>query len=263
MNPDSLKNPYSFQALLMTAMLDPLGNARLIQRALNLARTTRIHLDRLPKDADRTLLNERAQIWSQLLLRVMGIDMMLTEHGQGPSDDPVLFVSNHRSYIDILLMLAARPCCFLAKADVAQWPIIGPAARRVGTVFVERQQVSSRKASRQAIGDMLEAGHNVVIFPEGTTHPAPGCQDFRQGAFEVAHALGVGVLPAAIEYARQMDAWEEESVGAHFVQCFRQPAVRTRVDIGPVLHASTPRELCGLANGWIDGMLRGHSWPLE
>lgn len=262
MTPTLSNDPYSMQSLLMATLLDPLGNARLIGRSIGLARTTRVHLDRLPSDADRTLLNARAQVWSQALLQVMGIDMMLIEHGEGPGDDPVLFVSNHRSYVDILLMLAARPCCFLAKSDVAQWPIIGTAARRVGTVFVERQQVSSRQASRQAIGDMLEAGHNVVIFPEGTTHPSPGCRDFRQGAFEVAHALGVGVLPAAIEYARQMDAWEEESVGAHFIQCFRQPVVRARVDIGPVLHASDAAQLRASAQAWIDGTLRGHDWPL-
>ena len=263
MNSNTLNRPYSAPALLATALLDPAGNVRLLQRAIGLARTTAAHLERLPADADRALLNQRAQLWSRALLEVMGVDMALHEHGQGPTDDPVLFVSNHRSYVDILLMLAARPCCFLAKEDVAHWPIIGPAARRVGTVFVQRQSASSRQASRRAIGAMLEAGHNVVIFPEGTTHPSPGCRTFRKGAFEVAHALGVGVLPAAIEYARHMDAWEDESAGAHFFQCFRQRAVRARVDIGPILRDSSPQVLCDRAHAWIDGMLREHDWPVE
>src|SRR6184192_3232697 len=103
--------------------------------------------------------------WSRFACRVLGI--RIRTHGSMPSSG--LLVSNHLSYLDIVVLSSIRPCVFVAKRDVARWPLFGWLAHAAGTIFVDRERrFSSRKAVevvRQAIG----TGSVVVLFPEGTS----------------------------------------------------------------------------------------------
>lgn len=236
---------------LIEAMTDPVGNVRAVKRMLAMGSITKDHLQRIPPDDSQSQLNQRANIWAKTLLQAMGVDLTVT----GRPTPGALLVSNHRSYVDILLLLAGTPCCFLAKGDVADWPVIGVAASRVGTVYVDRHAKDSRKASREAIARLLDAGHTVVVFPEGTTYPGPGCQDFRLGAFEVAHEVGAPVLPVALEYGRASDAWRDEHVLVHFSRCFRQPKIKATLSFGPPLYADEPLDLMHDAHQWMNTTL--------
>src|SRR5438876_7966956 len=98
--------------------------------------------------------------WCRFACRVLGI--RITTHGSMPSSG--LLVSNHLSYLDIVVLSSIRPCVFVAKHDVARWPLFGWLAHAAGTIFVDRERrFSSRKAVevvRQAIG----TGSVVVLF---------------------------------------------------------------------------------------------------
>lgn len=241
--------------LLKSAVLDPIGSARVAKRLAGFVGLTSRHLRLIPDEAPQHELNMRANAWANQLLPAMGVDLEV-EGDRERHENGALIVANHRSYIDILALLAATPCCFLAKDDVADWPVLGKAAVRVGTVFVKRDEKDSRTAAREALAELLEAGHTVAVFPEGTTFRGPGCADFRLGAFITAHEVGVPVIPVAIEYARPSDAWQDEGLVTHFNRKFRRPTIDAQVHLGPPMSEETPMELMDETRDWIDGRLR-------
>ena len=92
--------------------------------------------------------------------RCLGLN--IRQHGS-PSDDTVLFVSNHISWSDIPILGSLAPIRFLSKAEVGQWPVIGWLARQAGTLFIRRGGGQARRVRDQVIGN-LRAGESVFIY---------------------------------------------------------------------------------------------------
>src|SRR6185503_907748 len=76
----------------------------------------------------------RVQAWARRMLDALGIDLQLV--GEAPAQGPVLLVANHLSWLDILVMHAARYCRFVSKSDVKHWPIVGTLATGGGTLYI-------------------------------------------------------------------------------------------------------------------------------
>lgn len=139
--------------------------------------------------------------WAQSILTRLRVDLKVI--GQVSDLDSILFLGNHLSYLDIpLLMSCADSLSFVAKTEVGSWPIFGSAAKKIDTVFVKRESVSSRKSARKSIQEALDNKQRIVIFPSGTT-----ClfetKSWRKGAFEIAHEKDVFVQPFRISYNPQ------------------------------------------------------------
>lgn len=193
-----------------------------------------------------------AQSWGKSLLEHIGVTVRV--EGE-PPEWGCLHVANHRSYIDIIVILAYCPAVFLAKAGVQDWPIIGPAARLAGTVFVKRDQKDSRAAARETMTEQLGLGNSITVFPEGTTVAPPGADPLRPGAFYSAAEAGCPVVPLAIEYPRESDAWvNNETAGDHFFRVFNRP-VEVVLRIGEPIRSDDGRELRDKAQVWIDEQL--------
>ena len=86
----------------------------------------------------------RVQIWATGLLRCLGVRLQL--QGIPPRGGPMLLVANHISFLDILVMHAARHCRFVSKADVKRWPMIGTLATGAGTLYIMRAQSGAAMA---------------------------------------------------------------------------------------------------------------------
>lgn len=113
----------------------------------------------------------------------------------------VVFISNHLSHLDVPVIGGVLRGCFVAKDDVRDWPVLGALARLQQTVFVSRnpRRVAAVAASLAAA---LAAGHNVVLFPEGTTSDGSSVLPFKSSLFAVLAepALGdVALQPVTIE----------------------------------------------------------------
>ena len=109
----------------------------------------------------------QVQVWSLQFLALWGIHLRVI--GQPVVSGPALLVSNHISWLDILVIHAARYCRFVSKSDVRDWPLVGALATGSGTLYIER---SSRKDALRMVGEManaLKAGDVLAVFPEGTT----------------------------------------------------------------------------------------------
>jgi 1-acyl-sn-glycerol-3-phosphate acyltransferase len=192
---------------------------------------------------------QHAQSWARGL--VAALHVHITRHGTPPAVG-ALIVANHRSYIDAAVLLCDVPCTFLAKAELARWPVVGWAARLGHAVFVQRDDRSSRRASRDAIGALLRDGASVAVFPEGTTHTGPGVLPFKRGIFEAAAENGFPVVPAAIEFDDRRDAWVGDAtfVG-HFVRVFGKARVPVTVRYGPVFTGADAETLRATTEAWI------------
>lgn len=115
--------------------------------------------------------------------RLIGLDVVV--RGQ-QADGPVLFVSNHSSYLDIIVLGSRIPGSFVAKSEVGSWPFFGLLARLQRTVFVERKARASVDKQRDDIGSRLDAGDSLILFPEGTSSDGNRTLPFKTALFAVA-----------------------------------------------------------------------------
>jgi lyso-ornithine lipid O-acyltransferase len=110
-------------------------------------------------------------------LRRMGISVRV--HGTFPCEGGL--ITNHLSYLDIVVLASLHPCVFVSKREVANLPIVGWMTTRSGTVYVERGHGGSALKAGAAIHAAANDGLPVVFFPEGTTNPAEQLLKFHSG----------------------------------------------------------------------------------
>jgi 1-acyl-sn-glycerol-3-phosphate acyltransferase len=138
--------------------------------------------------------------WAKSLLRLLRVDLVVDAPPGSfeKNGTPRLVVANHRSTVDILLMLHLFGGNLLARGDMADWPAIGVLARRAGTLFVDRQDPASGAAAVQSMRDRLRRGITVCVFPEGTTFLRDEVREFLEGALVAVSRDRGSVTPAGI-----------------------------------------------------------------
>ncbi len=140
-----------------------------------------------------------ARKWPISVYRVFNtlLSIKLVVVGKPAKTGRVLFVVNHTSYADISVLGSLLEACFVAKAEVAKWPVFGLCARISRTVFVDR---NPRLAVRQVevLKERLSAGDNLILFPEGTSSDGNFVMPFRSALFSVA-AIRIGEKPVSVQ----------------------------------------------------------------
>jgi 1-acyl-sn-glycerol-3-phosphate acyltransferase len=128
----------------------------------------------------------------------LGIEWSI--QGQQPQNGAV--ISNHLSYLDILVFAAVQPFVMVAKSEVRRWPLIGWMTARAGTVFVVRGgSPATYPAVNRAMAEAYRSGLPVLFFPEGTTTDGSEVLPFRRGLFHSVLNEGAALRPAALSYA--------------------------------------------------------------
>jgi 1-acyl-sn-glycerol-3-phosphate acyltransferase len=135
--------------------------------------------------------------WSGRIVRIFGF--RIRRIGV-PLPGAVLFVANHVSWLDIELMHSQRIMSFVAKAEIARWPLIGWLATRAGTIYHQRGSAHSLGAVMQRVVACLKGGMAVGVFPEGGTGPGDRVRTFHARIFQVAADADVPVQPVALCY---------------------------------------------------------------
>ena len=135
--------------------------------------------------------------WSRLCLRIMGGRLRVLGP---PPKAPFFLVSNHLSYVDILVLAACTDAYFIAKLEIRGWPLFGILARSVGTIFVDRDSRRDVVRVNRVVEEVLGDGYGVVLFPEGTSTQGYEVARFHSSllAFPVRQSFPVHV--AAITY---------------------------------------------------------------
>lgn len=137
----------------------------------------------------------------RLCCRILGFTVEV--HGVRSQRVPTLFVSNHVSYIDITVLGSLIRGSFIAKAEVGDWPLFGLLAKLQRTVFIERRATRAA-AQRVDLTRRLEAGDDLILFPEGTSDDGNTVLPFKSALFAVAETTVNGtpltVQPVSIAY---------------------------------------------------------------
>jgi 1-acyl-sn-glycerol-3-phosphate acyltransferase len=214
---------------------------RRVVRAAGFAAVTGVMLpayaarDAMTKGRARIPLRDRwVQRWSRALLRLFAIELEVygliapVRHGHGR-----LVVSNHRSAIDIGIMLSTFGGHMVSRADLSAWPLVGAAARKAGTVFVDREDAASGATAIRVIRQLLKDGETVCIFPEGTTFEGDDVRPFHPGAFVAALRTRADVIPVGLAYARGSEAaFVNETFLAHLSRMAQAPSTRVAACVG-------------------------------
>jgi 1-acyl-sn-glycerol-3-phosphate acyltransferase len=136
------------------------------------------------------------------------IGVRIREVGQRSAQSPLLILSNHVSWLDIGVITALAPVVFVAKSEVARWPVFGWLARLQRTIFINRQARRQTGAATREIAGRLLGGDAVVLFAEGTSSDGIRVLPFRSALIgAVHHALGstthhtgITVQPMSLAY---------------------------------------------------------------
>lgn len=147
------------------------------------------------------LMPTRQRLTRWFLARLAAaLPFRLRVEGELPRE-PMLWVSNHVSWTDIPLLGMLTPLSFLSKAEVRTWPVAGWLAHKAGTLFIRRGSGDSGLLSQQ-LGNHLQRGRHLLIFPEGTTTDGQALRTFHGRLLSSAIESGVQVQPVAIRYLR-------------------------------------------------------------
>ena len=148
-----------------------------------------------------------ARVGARALLRGAGVPLAVRglEH-LPPTDRPAVFVCNHASYLDGLVLVAALPrhCAFVAKRELADQFVAGRFLRRLGALFVERVDRRRSVDDAQQLATAVREGHSLLVFAEGTFGRDPGLRPFRLGAFVAAVDAGAPVVPLVLRGPREV-----------------------------------------------------------
>jgi 1-acyl-sn-glycerol-3-phosphate acyltransferase len=149
------------------------------------------------------LAAEFPRLYHRMCCRILGF--RIAAKGAPSERGPTLFVVNHVSYTDITILGALIRGSFVAKSEVARWPLFGVLAKLQRTVFIERR-AHRTAAQRGAIASRLAAGDGLILFPEGTSSDGNRVLPFKSALFSAAEsAIGaapVVVQPVSLAYVR-------------------------------------------------------------
>jgi 1-acyl-sn-glycerol-3-phosphate acyltransferase len=169
----------------------------------------------------------------RVVLVLLGIRVRAEGRLAGPG--PRLVVANHVSWTDILVLASLHPLVFLAKREVANWPVLGWLARLQGTVFVARDSRRGVAKVNAALAEVLRGGADVVVFAEGTSSDGAAVLPFSPTHFAALAdaATSVTLAPVGIAYTPDDVGWYGDMTFLpHLWRLLRRDGVRCHVRFG-------------------------------
>ncbi|HTJ77486.1 MAG TPA: lysophospholipid acyltransferase family protein [Rariglobus sp.] len=190
-------------------------------------------------------------LWLQRTCRRALQVLAVSIESAGTPAHGAVIVSNHLSYLDILILAAVTPVVFVSKKEVRNWPIFGWFAEKAGTRFIDRGKRGDVRRIAEEIGPVMRADLTVVLFLEGTTTDGAGVLPFKSALLEPVVAQGWKIVPAAVGYdvpagrsaKNEVCWWGDMTLAPHLLNFTTLPWVRAKIAWGGPLIASGDRKL--------------------
>lgn len=224
---------------------------------------------------DSRLQRRVFQWWQRGVCRILNIQVVL----RGKPVDDSFVVANHVSWLDIPVLGSVWSGAFLAKVEVADWPVIGWLVRHSGTLMIRRGSVTSFNETLARVQHRLRLGGGICIFPEGTTTDGSAVRRFQPRLFKAAVQSNAWVQPVALRYFDPDGNLHpvapflgEDGFVPHLWRLLCGPAVRVELVFLPRLsaHGHAPRSLAEFAQWQVSeamtrqlGCASGHAVPGE
>jgi 1-acyl-sn-glycerol-3-phosphate acyltransferase len=195
----------------------------------------------------RRMQQRTFRIWALGTAAIVG--MRIRRRG-APPHPPFVLVSNHLSYMDIVLLATQLDAFFVAKSEVANWPVIGWLARSLNTIFVERGNREDASRVVELMSQLLYAGHGVVFFPEGTSSDGSDLLHFKSSLFDAPIRMGCPVYATALAYlappgwppaGTSICWWGEMTFPDHLYRLLQMPWFEAQVIFGEGVEAQPDR----------------------
>lgn len=186
-------------------------------------------------------INKWVLRWATFNLRVFGVtieargkylDDGRTYPSGGPDGIGRIFIANHSSGMDIPLMFTVAETHTISRHDLATWPLLGRAAKRVGTLFVDRESKRSGASVLREVDNTLKRGEAVTMFPEGTAHDGDEVHEFRTGAFNAARRASAEIIPVGLAYGNDQAYYSGLPFLPHMTRIAYLRAMRVAVEVG-------------------------------
>lgn len=152
------------------------------------------------RPARMRLVAGSVRLWARACLRILGLKINVHSPPGDLQSTRRLLVSNHQSYLDVIIIASVFPTLFVAKVEVGRWPLLGWLSKLGGTIFVDREDARSGVKCAYRVSRALRDGVNVQVFPEATTGDGSTVLPFNGLFFASAVRSQAPVLPLAIKF---------------------------------------------------------------
>lgn len=177
-------------------------------------------------------------LWLRLFSRCL--NLAISHEGQPHAG--ALIVSNHISWLDIVVLGQFTPAYFVAKSDILSWPVVGFLAKQGGTIFIRRGDKRQIKATAEQMLWVLKQHGTVIAFPEGTTTNGQEVLGFHTSLLQPALLSKAAVQPAALQYQGQASQYApfigDDAFVPHLLNILALPKVEVRVRFLPVINSA-------------------------
>ena len=180
--------------------------------------------------------------WNRTVCRILGLRLQV----EGQFDPAAqLIVANHISWLDIIALGSQFPCLFVAKGNVAEWPVIGYIAQGIGTLFVRRGDAGQTGVTAEMMGWRLRQGRRLLLFPEGTTTNGDSVLRFHGKLFQPAQLTGVCVQAVALRYQGEAKSQApfigDDEFLPHLFDLLKLDTIDLKLHFCPLLQAGMER----------------------
>jgi 1-acyl-sn-glycerol-3-phosphate acyltransferase len=170
-------------------------------------------------------------------------------NASGPVPTSGLLVSNHLSYLDILVLGSLAPSVFVAKREIKSWPVFGWLTSLSGSVYVNREKRTHTGRAAEEIEAALHSGVLVILFAEGTSSAGKTVLPFKSALLEPAtrhpHSLSVGLIQYEIDdgdVGEEVCYWKDMTLVTHLINLLSKRSVRASVKLAPLHKGSANRK---------------------
>ena len=161
------------------------------------------HLKKLGDDAGcRKILDKYVPMWMSSLMKIAGCKVKVQGLENIPKDRAVVFVCNHQSDYDVpvtMVNLGDTVPAMVAKIETRKIPMVRTWMEMLDCIFIDRQDPRQAITAMKEAGKVLEAGRNIVVFPEGTRSRGDHMNEFKTGVFKIPFNAGAPIVPVVID----------------------------------------------------------------
>ncbi|MGI9168311.1 MAG: lysophospholipid acyltransferase family protein [Pyrinomonadaceae bacterium] len=177
--------------------------------------------------------------WARASAAILGMRVNVRN---APPTAPFLLVSNHLSYVDIIVLESLVDCAFIAKSELASWPILGFISRTLNTIFIDRSRKRDILQAMERADRALARGLGVVLFAEGTSTQGKTVSPFKSSLLEIAARRSTPVHYVTLSYRSPADEpaadqtvswWGDMTFFGHLFQLLQLPRFEANVVFGP------------------------------
>jgi len=195
--------------------------------------------------------NKSLCVWGQMAAKTLSIDVKVNG---SPPEPPFFLVSNHLSYVDIIVLFSQLNTTFVAKSEVANWPVIGFIARTIGVVFIDRKRRSDVARVNEEISNSVTVNRGLTLFPEGTTSPGAKVLRFRAALLEFPARSDLGAHYCAISYStgganmedhayETVSWWGVSELHTHIIRLAKEPSIKATIAFGDSVVKESDRKI--------------------